>query len=272
MNIGAITDKGLVRKTNQDAIFSKVSPDNKIGLFVIADGMGGHYMGDLASNKIIQEFEQWWLRFEAAEFNKTDSECMDELKEVLNEANSYIYINYSRDKAISGSTIAVLLIYDKKYYMFNVGDTRIYMIDKNGVNLITVDHTLRTELENKTGVTETDIRNNPKRDALTKAVGTKSDISWHETEGMVEGKRFCICTDGIYKFVDDELLKKILVSHSSPQKICDKLVQLVLKAGAYDNYSMYYICPENKKQDGRTSAFCCIALLLIAIILFIIFR
>lgn len=269
MNIGSLTDKGLVRKTNQDAIFSKVSPDNKIGLFVIADGMGGHFMGDLASNKIVQDFEQWWLGFEAAEFNLSASECMEQLKVVLNGANSYIYTNYSRDKAISGSTIAVLFIYDGKFYMFNVGDTRIYLIDNNEVQLISIDHTLRTELENKTGISETDIRNNPQKDALTKAVGTKSDVSCYESQGNVDKKRFFICTDGVYKFIDDDFLKKILKSNSQPQKICEKLEKNILKSGARDNYSMYYICPENSKPDIMPIV-CGLAILLLIVIILLV--
>lgn len=270
MNIGSVTDKGLVRKTNQDAILSKVSPDNKIGLFVIADGMGGHFMGDLASNKIVQDFEQWWLGFEAAEFNLSDSECMNELKIVLNGANSYIYTNYSRDKAISGSTIAVLFIYESKFYMFNVGDTRIYLIDNKEVQLISIDHTLRAELENTTGVSETDIRNNPQKDALTKAVGTKSEVSCYEFRGNIEGKRFFICTDGVYKLIDEKKLNKLLKSHLSPQKICDRLKNLILKAGARDNYSMYYICTENSRYDLMYIVLGLALLLFLAIILIVL--
>lgn len=274
MDTGFCTDKGLVRKTNQDAIFSGISTDGKIGLFLIADGMGGHMMGELASGRIVQDFEQWWLAFEADEYRKSAAECVDELKNTLNGVNSYIFNQYSRGKDITGSTVALLLIYDDRYYVLSVGDTRVYSVKGKNLRLVTVDHTLRTELENRTGVSETDIMNNPRRDALTQAVGAKQNLDVFTAEGEVGTNRFLICSDGVYKPLDDAGLKKYAASYMSAGRICSALQKKVVESGATDNYSMYYVYPEQAVNDRKTrlwiKGLICAAGVLLAVLLVIL--
>ena len=270
-----IVDIGLVKPSNQDAIFSGKSSDGKYALFVIADGMGGHYMGDLASNAIITEFEKWWTKQSATNFECGYDVCVMEIRNILTDENRYIFSNYTTDKQVCGSTVVILFVFDDKYFMTNVGDSRLYEICGNEAKQLSFDHTFGMVALKNGEITAEQMENDPKRDGLVEAIGAKKSFNSFEAEGTSEDKAFFLCSDGVYKSMEEALLHKILLKRWSPEKKAAYLKKQIIANGARDNYSMYFIETDSyagkiKNMRGIFAAAAVFGVLLITLIILLI--
>lgn len=272
-----MSDKGLKRPSNQDSIFSKVSDDNRIALFVIADGMGGHYMGELASGAITSGFASWWTYLSGGGFERSYEECVEGIREVLRDANKYVYDNYTASGHTCGSTVVVLFIYNEKYYMINVGDSRLYEYHSKNLRQISFDHTYGSIAVRDGKMTAQELLNaaDKKYDKLVEAIGCKKEYNYFEVGDDLKNNRFLLCTDGLYKSVPMKTITKGIRSRKKLSVITGALLKAVLAAGARDNVSMIIadIFDENykpvktKKFDPKKiilPALCVLAFLILA--------
>lgn len=273
-----VSDKGLKRPSNQDSIFSKISDDNRIALFVIADGMGGHYMGELASGAITSRFSEWWTSLSGCGFERTYEECVSEIREVLKNANEYVYNNYTASGNTCGSTVVVLFIYGIRYYMINVGDSRLYEYKNKGLHQLSFDHTYGSVALRDGKITEKEIAGNKKYEKLVEAIGCKKEYNTFELENELSNNRFLLCSDGLFKAVPIKIIEKKIRSAKKLSNISDALVKSVFAAGARDNVSMIIIdiYDENYKPAKKLKfnakklilpALCAFVILILAVII-----
>ncbi|MCD7730011.1 MAG: serine/threonine-protein phosphatase, partial [Oscillospiraceae bacterium] len=241
MNIEYIkySDTGLVRQVNQDRIFAVSGKD--CGLYVVADGIGGHFCGEIASSKLINAFDCWWKEFseEKSEFHR----CADELKEIILRINSEIYNEFSAKGKLCGTTVALLFICGGKYVIINIGDSRIYTLRGGKLNKETVDHTILAEAKIRGKQPSKDAK-----DRLTSAVGCQKELKMSIKTASVRASPFFICSDGVYKYVSGRDIVKFMQKRNldGAERLCNRIIG----NGAGDNYSFILVYAHNNAEEG----------------------
>ncbi|AUG57046.1 MAG TPA: serine/threonine-protein phosphatase [Ruminiclostridium sp.] len=256
-NVGAICDAGNVKKINQDNLLVKIGETHfgEFGLFVIADGMGGLAAGEVASGIIISTFKKWWEKdLPVLLYSSNFSlDLVDEqLKKIIQIINQTV-INYgvSINKNL-GSTLSMLFLYDRSYILKHIGDSRIYIINKKTIKL-TEDHSWVAEQLKEGNITYKEALNHPKRNVLTRCIGTRN-IELYESKGYVtENDVFLLCSDGFYNYLDEqEILKDILKctkNKNNVQECLSNMLKKIKSKKAHDNISAIIIS-QNKDNNG----------------------
>lgn len=203
---GAISDRGLVRGENQDSFF-KYNGD-RIAVFCVADGMGGHAQGKLAADAVADGVRQWTEGFYEEKYENGFQGILEDFEYHLSKINRHIFQFYNKGQ-VCGSTIVALLVYGNYYAVFSVGDSRIYR--KRGMSFIklTKDDNWQNSNAVPYGYSEKEIRNNRNYDKLVKALGVKDMvIPFRMTDKLKRGDVFFLCSDGIYRYCRDEILRQ----------------------------------------------------------------
>ncbi|PTV95957.1 protein phosphatase [Rhodobacter aestuarii] len=223
---GQRTDVGRVRDHNEDAYLAR--PD--AGLWVVADGMGGHAAGDFASLAITGELGQIGV-----------PGSLDDLQarvfERLGRATMAIR---SRSQALGGATVGAtlvaLLLYEDEFACLWAGDSRVYLMRGGTLFRLTEDHTEVQALLNAGAITEAEARTWPRRNVITRAIGVTDLPECERSSGRVEaGDLFILCSDGLTGHIEDNEIEQMAKAPRSAQALCDELVALTLERGAHDN-------------------------------------
>ena len=237
-----ITDTGLVRKVNQDSYSMHVH--NSIGLFVVADGMGGHSHGEIASGKLISGVESYWNELEQRGFDITFPDMVSGITEIIERSNRIIYEEDNREN-VCGSTVVGLLLYDEYYALFSVGDSRVYLQKGMKIRQLTFDDVWDNLPEVRESMTEKEIREHQNRGKLVSAVGVQESVSVHTSTGMMKGKqKFIVCSDGLYKYCDESFINRCFIRDFGKdhlEKIGENLMNQVKKNGAKDNVTFILV-------------------------------
>lgn len=224
------TDVGKVRANNQDApIVSE-----KLRLYGVADGMGGHKGGEVASisarDDLLRELE-----------GKTPSVAT--LSGAIEEVNRQIYHQQEHDDALTGmgTTLSVLWMSDNFVYIGHVGDSRVYLLRDGEFKQMTLDHSLVEQLVREGVLTEEEAQNHPMRNIITRAIGTDESV---EVDVVVEERRkgdlWLACSDGLHGLVDDRQMRDALRQYA-PEKAADVLLKAALDAGGRDNVTLVIV-------------------------------
>lgn len=236
MRWGQITEVGLVRPNNEDSLL--ICPD--IGLFVVADGMGGHRAGEVASRKALAIFEQQ-LRARLAE----NTDIKQAMLQGVDEVNRQIYQISLQDSALQGmgTTITACLVQEHRALVAHVGDSRAYLIRNKEVSQITNDHSLVGELVKSGSITEELAQVHPRRNVLTQAVGVTNtvDIDLY-TVPLLKDDQILLCTDGLTNHVKRDEIFNIIENIVDPQQAVKKLANTALEQGGTDNITIILIC------------------------------
>ena len=234
----SLSEKGPCRKENQDAILEKYTKET--GLFLVADGMGGHYLGSLASRALVDFFCVWWEDVSGFLSGMAFSDLVSELKREVQKANQQIYKLYEDMKQHGGTTMCLLLVHKKNFAVFHVGDSRLYQYSRGNFEQITIDDVWQNQIpaQKRTMNIEKDSRYG----RLTQAVGWQEEIELHTITGSISGKVcFFLCSDGIYKYCA-ELRLKSQMKRAYWWKQTDRRIgnikTVVYENGAKDNLSM----------------------------------
>ena len=229
-----VSETGLVRKDNQDAVFV----DRAKTVFCVADGMGGGSEGATASRFVCEEIGK-------AVAAKTLAERMEAVEVALAAANGRIRA-YAKERNFRqmGSTVAVLLADPSdsgRASICHVGDSRIYRIRRRTAELLTHDHTIGGRLGDMTrGITAAGFRSrtNPLAHVLTRAIGAADKVEgdWKEVE-VADGDRFLICSDGVHDVVSDERIGTIMSGGEGLKNASKRLTDEIVRNGAPDNFS-----------------------------------
>ena len=218
----AVSVVGHVRKINEDAFLDA----REQGLWVVADGMGGHSRGDRASQSIVHQLQPFIA-------SKDPEQDLQQVITHLDEAN-----RFCRDVAegqVMGSTVAALLVCANQAHLIWAGDSRIYRYRQGELNQLTDDHSLVMELHRMGELTEDEAENHPSANVITRAVGVSDDLEIQVRQAdLLPGDRFLLCSDGLFKDVHRTEVAANL-GLPAPQYALDALVKLALKRGGTDN-------------------------------------
>ncbi len=224
---GAATHVGKVRRQNEDNYLVATAR----GVWAVADGMGGHEAGDVASRVVVEELD-------AIAPPATAAELLASCEQHIINANRRLKKLADVRGALIGTTVAVLLAFDGHYAVVWSGDSRVYRIRRQRIEQISVDHTEAQELVDRGRLTPEEARIWPRRNVITRAIGVSDHPELEIKDGALEpGDTFVICSDGLTTHVeDDEILA--LASENPAQKACDLLVHMTLDRGAVDNVTV----------------------------------
>lgn len=213
---------GHVRKTNEDAFLDH----REQGLWVVADGMGGHSRGDRAAQEIISCLQTF----------KAGSRVQDDLDNIMSRLDKANRVcRQEAEGQVMGSTVAALYLRGARAYLFWAGDSRIYRYRKLKITQLTDDHSLVQELYRLGELTAEEAENHPSSNVITRAIGVNDELDVQVRQVDVRsGDRFLLCSDGMFKDVQRDEVEKNL-GLPSPQQALDALVNLALKRGGTDN-------------------------------------
>ncbi len=219
------TDVGTVRKVNEDSLLER--PD--IGLWVVADGMGGHTAGDVASGAVADCLRELPEPMSLAEFT-------DEVEDRLLQVNSQLRQIATQNKNQTvGCTVASLLLFKEFALCLWAGDSRIYRFRDNTLERITQDHALVEDLVEQGMLTREEAERHPQGNLITRAVGA-TDVLYLDVDiyELRDGDAFMLCSDGLTKEVSEEDIATVM-GRDSGEKKSDTLVEMALANGARDN-------------------------------------
>ncbi len=236
LEVYGMTDKGMVRSQNQDAIY--ISNDENIKMYIVADGMGGANAGDIASTKCIEYIKEYIFENYT---EKSMNEITNLLKNAIDYSNKKVYELSIQNPEYEGmgTTVIVLLIVKNKLYIAHVGDSSFFRIRKNIIRKITKDHTyVQTLIDDKT-ITKQEAKVHPKRHMITKVLGCEVILEPDILMKKVEDYDYIvICTDGLTNMVNDKEIMNIVKDNDNSKISCEKLINLANERGGHDNISV----------------------------------
>lgn len=244
--MGRRTHVGMVRTLNEDSIMSleinriQQSISRPLGVYLVADGMGGHAAGEVASGTIINTIARKALTDlmpdQVALGDAHDQETW--LRQAVEAANSEIFKMRQSTGNDMGSTLVAVVLDGSKAYITHIGDSRAYLINAQGIQRLTVDHSLVERLIASNQITRDEARYHPQRNVIYRTVGDKAgidvDVAVHT---LSVGDSLLLCSDGLSGMVEDARIHRIVLEAASPQDACDRLIRAANDAGGEDNIS-----------------------------------
>lgn len=227
-----ITDVGKVRKLNEDSLLDRP----EIGLWVVADGMGGHEGGDVASQMIVNSLGK-------IHEGITLDRYIDDIEDRLLKVNKRLLARAeeSERQVTIGSTVVGMVAYDKFCTFFWAGDSRLYRLRNNALRQLTTDHS-QVEIYIEQGlINRNEAATHPHGNMITRAVGASDDLYIDfDIQEMKSGDRYMLCSDGLTKHIEDIEFEEML-SEGSVEESCKELIALTLERGAGDNVTTIVI-------------------------------
>ena len=225
-----LTDKGMVRKNNED--YFSIAEDRNF--FVVADGMGGHKAGEVASKMAADSFVEFLSAETIREIHKNPAAIQHTIitgfykvnQDVMDEAER------NKDRRGMGCTLVICFVDGEWAYVAHVGDVRCYLYENGKLCQVTKDHSTFTDMEYTVGGEQV----HKKRNVVTMGIGFSfpEDPELHQIPTQAKGK-LLLCSDGLWGMVDDEEIARILASDIPPHEACEKLVAQANSAGGKDN-------------------------------------
>jgi protein phosphatase len=238
-----LTDVGLKRDGNEDSF----SIDMKLGLFVVADGMGGHLAGEVASRVAVdlinKSFKKW------ADADATEEDLFEYPDPSLSRLGNYVLSSIRlanrvihematehTDYSGMGTTVAVLAVMPDLIITANVGDSRIYLVRKGQIEQLSRDHSIVAEQLEMGIMTDEEAEQSPLKHVLTRNLGSAKhlDAEIFEIEPASQD-RFLLCSDGLTDLVSDDEIHQMLETEDDPDALCKKFIDKALTRGAHDN-------------------------------------
>lgn len=246
MQIFAKTDIGKQRKINEDYFYIP-EQNQKIKLFILADGMGGYSAGEVASKMATEAVKEYIFKhFEECKASKEQTEDM--IKKAIDNANNVVFEKSMSDSDMTGmgTTIDVCLIYNSKLYIGHIGDSRVYRIRKDFMRKITRDDSyVQTLIEDGT-ITKEEAFNHPKKNMITKAVGCEKKVEPNVySKTFIKGDILLMNSDGLTNMIKEneifELIKKYNDDEENKKDIAEILVEKANENGGLDNITVIVI-------------------------------
>lgn len=238
----ACTHVGKVRTVNEDAFLER--PD--IGLWVVADGMGGHAAGDLASHLLIDTLRPMTSP-------KSLSTFVDEVEDRILRVNAELRtIGAEQRHRTVGTTVAALLTYQRVAVAMWAGDSRVYRYRDGELIRMTQDHALVEDLLGKGMLTPEEAKHHPHANLITRAVGASDELHVDmDICELCQGDVFLICSDGLTREVPEDVMAKALAT-STEGSLSNNLVDLALERGGNDNTTVIVVHVETSRVTGKT--------------------
>ncbi len=240
------TDRGLVREVNEDEVFRSDSPIGCLpNLYIVADGMGGHNAGDVASRNCTRYLVEY---IENADID-TDIEQL--FNDAIGYANRKLYDEGREDERLSGmgTTVVVATVFGESLYTANVGDSRLYAVGEE-LNQVTVDHSVVEELYRAGHISEVERHHHPDKNMITRAIGVEDPVMVDFfTIPAKEHTYFMLCTDGLTKMVSDIEIKGWFNKSRNVEAIVTGLTDTAIGHGGKDNITVIVVDLESEGQQ-----------------------
>jgi serine/threonine protein phosphatase PrpC len=248
LSFGQVSEVGMVRNNNQDAAFSffatlrsaDVRPD--FGLFVVADGMGGHHDGEKASamtvNILAQQVTNTIYLPLLNDDNQNQTPINDALVAAVQKANTEVMARVPD----GGTTATAAVIIGDRAYVAHVGDSRLYLITSDSVEQLTRDHSLVQRLIELDQLTPEEATEHPQKNVLYRALGQSETVEVDVlTRRLPPKSRLLLCSDGLWNLVESSEIVEVVRQHDNPQEACSRLVTLANKRGGLDNITVILV-------------------------------
>ncbi|MFH0994364.1 MAG: protein phosphatase 2C domain-containing protein [Pseudomonadota bacterium] len=246
------SDIGLQRRNNEDSLLIVDQHCNhydlqKYGMFfVVADGMGGHAAGEIASKMACEEAVSAYYHDDLSQTNVDDSELkIRKLEKSIRSAHGQIISAAREQKELRGmgTTLSALVLTENKALIAHIGDSRIYRYRKKTCERMTVDHTKNQDLIDSGKIQPGHENSLYYGYILTQALGGYDDLTevFTRVENVQRGDVFLLCTDGLHDLVTDNEIQEILTANLTPQTTCDELVQTATRKGGNDDITVIVI-------------------------------
>lgn len=247
------SDVGRVRTNNEDSYLYKTFSLNSNGtpdafLMVVADGMGGHAAGEVASAKVIEELND--------NLNEKSLEKLPYiLKEIIDKANSKIFNISAQNTELNGmgTTCTAMIYYKEQVHLAHVGDSRAYLIRDGEISRLSKDHTVVEELLEAGTITEEKARTIPERNILLRAVGTSEqlEVDVYPPMDTSGGDIFLLCSDGLTEYLYEEEIRDTVTSVPL-ENVCDELIKIANERGGADNITVQLAILREKPKIKKT--------------------
>lgn len=236
MDFCGVTDKGIVRKQNQDVFLAEeISLINAV-LLTVCDGMGGAKAGNVASRMALDLFREKMI--ERLDPFMTAKSAAKTMRKAVTEVNTALFEKNVKDPACRGmgTTLVAALVTESWTLVLNVGDSRAYKVTSDGITQITKDHSVVEDLIDRGDISRYEALHHPNRHLITRALGTARGIEPDVFQPeLKEGDSILLCSDGLTNLVgDQELLYEVLKTQDVKES-CEQLIKLALIRGAPDN-------------------------------------
>lgn len=232
---GAKSDQGRIRDSNEDTY---VAMDLQ-GTFLVADGMGGHAAGEVASSIAAQTVKS------LLEEGNRDSKAEVLLQNAVQQANTHVYQEQMQKKELRGmgSTLTVLAISNGRFHVAHVGDSRAYLYRNGELKQLTQDHSVVWPLYENGILSKTDMAKHPQKNLITRSIGTYPQVEVDlQGDNASAGDIFLLCSDGLTDVLTDEDIgQNLSKNNSTPQDLADRLVDAANRAGGPDNITVIVI-------------------------------
>lgn len=227
------------RNINQDAIFASARGNR--GIFVVADGMGGHAEGEVASSAIVNGIRNWWNNNDFAEDEIGIDTVAEQCNSLLMNINFEVFSYFSAKNQMGGSTVVALIIWDDRYMILSAGDSRIYRSDGKSLSQLTTDDVWENLPEIRYKMSKEILVKDTRYGKLTEVLGSEERLKISRSGGMLAEKEvFLLCSDGVYRYCAQDELERILrrgMFFKSAERMKEMIKKSALKGGTDDNYS-----------------------------------
>ena len=234
VEVGAATDIGRVREVNEDSFLVEAP------LYAVADGMGGHKGGDVASSLALETVE--------AMFRDGDGTLADQVR----EANRAVHERSVADQKVRGmgTTLTAVTIEGSDARLVHVGDSRAYLLRAGDLRQVTSDHTLVARMVKAGEISREEAAVHPHRNVVTKVIGTEATVVVDEdTVPLLDGDRLLLCSDGLTGMVAEDQIQAILETEPDPQRAADRMVKAANRAGGIDNITVLVLDAHAEQGD-----------------------
>ncbi len=237
------SDKGLVRELNEDSFLIHGFENNEpYGFCILADGMGGHNAGEVASSMATSIIAN---ELSSSNMGEGESQIVSQITASFDFANDKIYqksVN-NAENAGMGTTVVMLYINGETAYIANIGDSRAYLIDKDDISQLTIDHSVVQKLLESGSITPQEARNHPEKNIITRALGTEpnEDCDIYEFK-IQQGDKILLCSDGLTDMLEDFEIKNALNNCPDLEGSVNALISAANEHGGRDNITAILIC------------------------------
>ena len=242
--VSARSDVGRVRTSNQDSGYAGQF------FFVVADGMGGHAGGDVASGIAVRDLAALDRRFSSVA--EARAALVAQLK-TINEKLSHV-VDSNPELAGLGTTVSAMVRVGDRFVVAHIGDSRIYRLSNGELTQVTADHTFVQQLIDAGRITEAEAKDHPRRSVLMRVLGDVDDDPSIDTTDLpaIPGERWLLCSDGLTGVLDDAHVRDMLAADSAPETVSARLVDRALNGGGPDNITVIVV--DVGGEDGEARA------------------
>jgi len=245
MDFALKSDIGQQRKLNEDYCGCYFKEDSDLSLFVLADGMGGHNAGEIASKITVES-----ILAKVSEFLDSNNECLtsDKIQELSSDAicsaNTNVVSLARRNVGMQGmgTTVVMASIWENKACISHVGDSRAYLISDKKISQLTTDHSYVEELIKSGKITREEAKTHSDRNMITRAIGVEDEVTTDlDIVDFKKSDAIILCSDGLTNLIDENEILNIYLKGSNSEKICEMLLKEANVRGGYDNITVIVI-------------------------------